>query len=1533
MASNNDACSPRGPRSSRYSTSLPHLRPAWHDWDVLDVRVSGLPESITTYDLWNTFQNEGQVDNIEIFVNSSGRREGTAKIRFKPPPKRNFLLVSNGRYAINTQERGRPHIAVLSLYNRQQQVFEVKSPVREGVTYRQFVSIDAESLDFGVLKSPSHMLLLSNRQEKEDTKVKFSLNLSRKELYVNFPAITAGRLSQYRLQIPMEQLEKIFQVSHDDKTLSFIISLKTPPHFYRMYANVSETHTEDANIWRECFRWFRQTDIEATKEHQETRNILPVDLKQTRASIKLGRWTAYRLKFSDEQVGKGKAEQISSILQDHNIQICRLDDFQFSKQKEVLWDLIDDRDQYEQSNRSVSLEQLMNGSSLPLYPLSFDLRYALEVCISNNFLNEYNIGEEFIKRLCGLPEAQAIYLLDHVAQKKVKFYDAMEVFKVWQPRQPPRKPRLPKNCFMMRSVIVTPTTIQINEPTVEVTNRVIREYQHHADRFLRVRFEDDEFRGMRRIHGNDGETMNEVYTRVHRTLSSGIIVGGRRYEFLAYGNSQLREHGAYFFSSSATLSAASIRAWMGTFDHEKIIAKHAARIGQCFSTTKAVRGARVELVRKADLVPDIERNGYTFTDGVGKISPFLANMVSMELNIKAHAGGSPSAYQFRLGGCKGVLVVTSPEDRSVKWNGISLRKSQYKFDSTHHGLEIIRHSEFWGASLNRQLILVLSALGVEDEVFLRRQEQEIKGLKEALQDDATAISKLYEFVDPNHAVAAIANVVTNGFRSSGDPFTISMLRLWRAWRTRDLKSRAKLKIQKGACLLGCIDETATLRGHFDTNQPGPNASHEEKVKALPEIFLQVSRLESPGTVDVIEGICLLTRNPALHPGDIRVVKAVNAPQLKHVKDLVVLPQTGDRDLSGMCSGGDLDGDDYLVIWDQEYLPKIWNHAPMDYTAPPPKTVATNVTPSDIMRFFVQYMKNDILGRIAYAHLAWADYLDEGINSKKCLELAALHSKAVDYPKTGQAAIMDLSLNPRLWPHFMQKKSRTYRSQKILGRLFDGVDEVAFVPDFQGCFDDRILSSYPVDQKLLDDAAELKESYDEHVSRIMALHEIKTEHEVFSTLCLDHSQATKDYKFHEELGRLSSVLKEQFRGECKKRAGGDDFEHLAPFAVAMYKVTEAQVKTALAECKTGMREMKPDSMPFITFPWILQPILCEIASKQHQRFATTPTEEDPKPTKAENEMTALNGTTENTLSEITDVDQVKQASSVGSHSKSVSADSDLPIGTRGTSNHTEEQRAMRPDKIENRLGRSQAPSSSPPTNDTFFPIPRELSEPQKDAVPQLSLEPPIYIPKFSDGVTTDNVTLNTNAESGGSFSAASRRRRRLHGSGSRSSSATPNPDIEALLEQSDRLLEQRRRSRDQSSDGSFHSASSVQFQYLTNDTESASDTSRDVYLKGSNGLTPDLKPTVSSYVPITNTGSFRTINWIDNKSTSNTNSICSAQTAPEAKTSTIEDKEKATDTEEFVPTQLPVRPGRTALEQLAQMVARGKAKKLSEESDS
>lgn len=236
-----------------------------------------------------------------------------------------------------------------------------------------------------------------------------------------------------------------------------------------------------------------------------------------------------------------------------------------------------------------------------------------------------------------------------------------------------------------------------------------------------------------------------------------------------------------------------------------------------------------------------------------------------------------------------------------------------------------------------------------------------------------------------------------------------------------------------------------------------------------------------------------------------------------------------------------------------------------------------------------------------------------------LELAALHSTAVDYVKSGIPARITRDLRPRKWPHFMEKKykpkEQQYVSKKILGQLFDQVNRVDFVPTFGKPFDNRVLDAYELDPDMLRAAAEIKQQYDAAIRRIMAQHDIKTEFEVWSTFVMHHSHESRDFKFHEEIGRLSQALKDQFREECRvkanKMSGGD----LLPFVAAMYYVTAEEMELALSECRqtvmvggveTPLRKMIPSSMPLMSFPWLFPQHLGRIANRDRSEDNKTAT---------------------------------------------------------------------------------------------------------------------------------------------------------------------------------------------------------------------------------------------------------------------------------------------------------------------------------------
>lgn len=855
-------------------------------------------------------------------------------------------------------------------------------------------------------------------------------------------------------------------------------------------------------------------------------------------------------------------KDFADALADHGVEIEDVDEYTIKdRTASPLWTLLQEEitgthPHLEASNEASGVNDLFGGQ---IY-LNFSVRYQLEACMSNGFLKEHNITMEFLEKLAAMEPSQAIYILEKVVDKQRVYYDPMDIFKIRAKGSLEKK--VASYCILQRSAIITPTMIHVASPIMETSNRITRKYAADADRFIRVKFSDEKPEGVLRSMQNN--RTDALFDRVRRAMKHGIVVAGRFYEFLAFGNSQFREHGAYFYAPTSSKSADDIRLSLGQFDHIKTVAKFGARLGQCFSTTRAMR-VSVKIIK----ISDIERNGYCFTDGVGKLSLFLAQMAAQELGLPNAFDDPPSLYQFRLGGCKGVLAL----DPRISGSEVHIRPSQQKFEAEYTGLEIIRSSSLTTPFFNRQIIIVMSNLGVPDHVFIRKQQEMVNDYEQAMIDEETAVRKLRKHIDMNQTTLSMAGMIMDGFMKSREPFIMSLLKLWRASTIKNLKEKARIAVEDGAFVLGCVDETGTLKGHLDDPQSRLDATRNEKLETLPEIFLKVDDTEKPGHYKVIEGECILARNPSLHPGDLRVVRAVNVPELHHLKNVVVLPQTGDRDLANMCSGGDLDGDDYMVLWDEALIPDVINVPPMDFTPDKPIEKTEPITIADISDFFVTYMQNDSLGQIAHAHLAQADRQDAGVLDETCLELAALHSQAVDYPKSGIPAKITKELRPSKWPHFMEKKhtkeNKIYKSEKVLGMLYDQVQLVDFEPQWKNEFDSRVLDAFDLDEAMLVKGREIKASYDEALRRLMAKHGIQTEFEAWSVFVLAHNNESRDYKLAEEFGRAIGALKAQYKTICREAAGATtsvDWSVIEPFVAAMYAVTAREMESALVKCR-------------------------------------------------------------------------------------------------------------------------------------------------------------------------------------------------------------------------------------------------------------------------------------------------------------------------------------------------------------------------------
>jgi hypothetical protein len=293
----------------------------------------------------------------------------------------------------------------------------------------------------------------------------------------------------------------------------------------------------------------------------------------------------------------------------------------------------------------------------------------------------------------------------------------------------------------------------------------------------------------------------------------------------------------------------------------------------------AVMELRKDQVKTID---DIEVDRYTFTDGIGNISRDLAFEVSRRMSLRT----VPSAFQFRLGGAKGLLMVSN----KLKGRILQLRPSQKKFTSEYLTLEVVRTSSAISAYLNRQSITLLSALGVKDTVFTQILGDTIGDLNQMFAHPDQALKVLENSSDSFGIRTFMADIISAGYMERQDPFIKNLINVFRLRMLKNLKEKAKLPVKKGAFLFGAIDETGVLKEG--------------------EIFCQVSSGMNQKYRRVIRGECVVYRNPCFHPGDIRVVTAVDCPSLHHLRDLVVFPSVGEQDIPSMCSGGDLDGDQY-----------------------------------------------------------------------------------------------------------------------------------------------------------------------------------------------------------------------------------------------------------------------------------------------------------------------------------------------------------------------------------------------------------------------------------------------------------------------------------------------------------------------------------------------------------------------------------------------------------------------------------------------
>ena len=324
--------------------------------------------------------------------------------------------------------------------------------------------------------------------------------------------------------------------------------------------------------------------------------------------------------------------------------------------------------------------------------LSFRVRFQIETLFSDAILCKDLLPFEFYKELTKLDEDDALAALAKLRQTAEEHDEKEDVYINNYPLENPlkilrkstralhsqtsqrkatKKKPVSDSAFTVNvhRLLVSPLKQYCWGPAPDTSNRILREYSRLLDHFLRVSFTDEDHN---KLIIREGESMQAITDHFRGVLRDGVIVGGRKFEFLGMSCSQMREHSCWFFAKATDpetgeeTTADKIRDKMGDFSGISVVAKYAARMGQCFSSTISTKKCRLEedqfeeipdcekeveeLVKEIEEIPlydedfysyydddyevstyqrEVERKvvkKYNFTDGVGAISPEVSRL-------------------------------------------------------------------------------------------------------------------------------------------------------------------------------------------------------------------------------------------------------------------------------------------------------------------------------------------------------------------------------------------------------------------------------------------------------------------------------------------------------------------------------------------------------------------------------------------------------------------------------------------------------------------------------------------------------------------------------------------------------------------------------------------------------------------------------------------------------------------------------------------------------------------------------------------
>lgn len=555
-----------------------------------------------------------------------------------------------------------------------------------------------------------------------------------------------------------------------------------------------------------------------------------------------------------------------------------------------------------------------------------------------------------------------------------------------------------------------------------------------------------------------------------------------------------------------TNRAECVRHWLGNFGDFSNVMKINTRLKLGFSASYVA--PLIIDNKRVTVLPDVCCDGNLLTDGCGFISADLIRQFPFRVNktIDGKRCGSqvsvdrtvlPAIIQIRLrclhGLFKGCLLVSHDKSLFPKDSYLVLRESMKKttvhrdkcqvselyivdtFEMTSEEGENDVNDMVCYANLNRQISLLLSHLGVPDDFFTGLMKKEIDQIMAVRSSKERAWklirSEKWDFDEKseNSAEYVTAEKFLLAGHSLGEPKLQNLLLKIQKKGLTKLKS-GRMRLKDSAFLVGAPDPLNILE------------EGEVYVHVYNRFMPSYSSRDNTKVASVLEGTVVVSRLPALHPGDVRILNAVYRPELAEFfkgscGGIILFSTKGNRSAGDMMGGGDFDGDRYLVLFgNNQFTNHIKQVEPYNYVSLKQKAkehvtsmtaaimssprakrtppVASPVTPQSqaeiqispvtksmlpdkegevIFESLVAKYKASNVGRYNNAWLAYSDkYGPHNNNAIKCFEIFCV---AMDSPDNNYKTKDALLKHPK--PHYLEKHS-SFHSKSVIGKLYDMV---------------------------------------------------------------------------------------------------------------------------------------------------------------------------------------------------------------------------------------------------------------------------------------------------------------------------------------------------------------------------------------------------------------------------------------------------------------------------------------------------------------